>query len=215
MATNTPETPTRETRPQQAPLRGRDAPEAELRGTGARQSMRARMDDKYAEEADAWEREGEAARTRATVGIRDGDMLDRVLAMGGDVTRASPDPAQSLADAEPGFTTTTGAYRTPIDPTTAAVPAPANSPIAMKLRGTPTVGSEGPDQPEELWKERDITLDRDELDRRADEREKEVEQRAEERKQEREKNDNQNKNRTAQSSQHSPAHPTNAPPTRA
>ena len=176
MANNT-DTPHRPPTPT-APARARDAPEAELRGTGARQTMRARMEDKYAEDADAWARQDEAAYNRATVGIPDADTLDKVLALGGDATRASPDPAQSLDDAEPGFTTTTGAHRTPIDPTTAAVPAPPNSAIAMKLRGTPTIGSREPDTPEELWQERDVDMSREALDKRAEEREKEADKRA-------------------------------------
>jgi hypothetical protein len=58
---------------------------------------------------------------------------------------------QVLPDAEPGLTTTTGAYRSPIDPTTAAVPASEHSRIAREVGGTPTVGSEGHGEPEERW----------------------------------------------------------------
>jgi hypothetical protein len=58
---------------------------------------------------------------------------------------------QVLPDADPGLTTTSGAYRTPIDPTTAAVPASEHSKIARDIGGTPTVGSREHGVPEERW----------------------------------------------------------------
>ena len=93
----------------------------------------------------------EAAYRRATEGVYDQETLDAVLALGGDATRSSPVREQVLPDAEPGLTTTTGAYRCPIDPTTAAVPAAEDSDIARNVGGTPTVGSDGHGEPEERW----------------------------------------------------------------
>jgi hypothetical protein len=58
---------------------------------------------------------------------------------------------QVLPDADPGLTTTTGAYRSPIDPTTAAVPASEHSQIAREVGGTPTVGSSAHGEPEDRW----------------------------------------------------------------
>jgi hypothetical protein len=85
----------------------------------------------------------DAAYQKATRGVIDDDMRDRVLALGGDATRSSPDPFQRLDDAVPGLTTTTGAYKVPIDPTTAAVPAPKG--WAEHMMGercySPTIGS--------------------------------------------------------------------------
>ena len=93
----------------------------------------------------------EAAYRRATEGVPDLETLDAVLALGGDATRSSPVREQVLPDADPGLTTTTGAYRSPIDPTTAAVPAAENSDIARNVGGTPTVGSDGHNEPEDRW----------------------------------------------------------------
>ena len=42
-------------------------------------------------------------------------------------------------------------YRSPLDPTTAAVPASEHSQIAREVGGTPTVGSDGRGEPEERW----------------------------------------------------------------
>ncbi len=88
---------------------------------------------------------------RATEGVPDQETLDAVLALGGDATRSSPVREQVLPDAEPGMTTTTGAYRSPIDPTTAAVPAAEHSRIAREVGGSPTVGSDGHGEPEDRY----------------------------------------------------------------
>jgi hypothetical protein len=119
-------------------------------------TMRDRVTDRYEREVAAYDEAEVVAYRSATMGVMDEDTRDRVLAMGGDVTRASPVWSQALDDAEPGLTTTTGAYRTPIDPTTAAVPAPENSPLAIRLRGTPTVGSGEPGKAEELFMPPDV-----------------------------------------------------------
>ena len=116
-----------------------------------------RVNDRYARETEAYDQAEVVAYRQATLGVYDEDTRNRVLAMGGDVTRSSPVWSQALDDAEPGLTTTTGAYRTPIDPTTAAVPAPPNSPLAIRLRGTPTVGSGEPGKAEELFMPPDTT----------------------------------------------------------
>jgi hypothetical protein len=87
----------------------------------------------------------------ATQGCSDPEVRDRVLALGGDATRSSPVGEQALPEPEPGLTTTTGAYRVPIDPTTAAVPADEYSDIVIRTKGTPTVGSGEAGVPEELW----------------------------------------------------------------
>lgn len=105
------------------------------------------------EAAAAFKRADDAAYERATMGVGDDeDLRDKLLALGADVTRASPAREQPLPDAVPGLTTTTGAYRTPIDPTTAAVPAPDDSESVIRMRGFPTVGSgrEG-GGPEKRW----------------------------------------------------------------
>ena len=86
----------------------------------------------------------------ATRGIVDAETRDKVLALGGDATRGSPDPFQVLPDAEAGLTTTTGAFRVPIDPTTAAVPGPVPD-HTSEIVGTPVVGSTGHGDPEELY----------------------------------------------------------------
>jgi hypothetical protein len=105
------------------------------------------------EQAAAFQRADDVAYERATRGVGDDeDLRDKLLALGADVTRASPAREQPLPDAVPGLTTTTGAYRTPIDPTTAAVPAPDDSEMVVRMRGFPTVGSgrEG-GGPEKRW----------------------------------------------------------------
>ena len=62
----------------------------------------------------------------------------------------------------PGLTTTTGVARTPMDPTTAAVPAPENSPLVRNMRGTPTIGSgRKSGQAEELYQEPDFAAPRE------------------------------------------------------
>ena len=93
--------------------------------------------------ADAYKVADDIAYDKATKGVAIGgdELRDKVLAMGGDATRASPDPFQPLDDAVPGFTTTTGVHKTPMDPTTAAVPASPDSVLVQQMRGTPTVGS--------------------------------------------------------------------------
>ena len=132
------------------------------RGTQARLKEKAEREDKAFRQADA------VAYRRATQGIPDAETLDAVLALGGDATRSSPVREQVLPDADPGLTTTTGAYRSPIDPTTAAVPASENSEIARRIAGTPTVGSRQRGTPEERYKksdkpELDALPERDEL----------------------------------------------------
>jgi hypothetical protein len=105
------------------------------------QTGRAQRGERAKEAAEAYRLADDAAYRRATEGVADEEMRDKILALGGDATRASPVIEQSLPAASPGITTTTGAYRSPIDPTTAAVPAPDDSEIVMKMRGFPTVGS--------------------------------------------------------------------------
>ena len=119
---------------------------------GAKQTMQETYREKLQREADDFERTDKALYEQATRGIIDEDMRDKVLALGGDATRSSPSPSQPLDDIMPGITTTTGAHRTPIDPTTAAVPAPANSEQTMRMRGFPTVGSGETGTAEELWR---------------------------------------------------------------
>jgi hypothetical protein len=111
----------------------------------------ARLKEKADREDREFKRQDDLLYRRATEGVPDQETLDAVLALGGDATRASPVREQVLPDADPGLTTTTGAYRSPIDPTTAAVPASEHSRIAREVGGTPTVGSEGHGEPEERW----------------------------------------------------------------
>lgn len=107
-----------------------------------RRSTQETLRDRAEQDAEAFKRSDDAAYLRATEGVGDDeDLRDKLLALGCDVTRASPAREQPLPDAVPGLTTTTGAHRTPIDPTTAAVPAPEDSEIATRRRGFPTVGS--------------------------------------------------------------------------
>jgi hypothetical protein len=113
----------------------------------------ARLKEKAERENRDFQRADELAFLRATEGVRDQETLDAVLALGGDATRSSPVREQILPDADPGLTTTTGAYRSPIDPTTAAVPASEDSDLARNLRGTPTVGSREHGTPEQRWAE--------------------------------------------------------------
>lgn len=114
-------------------------------GTQAKLKERAERENRDYRLAD------EIAYRRATEGVYDQETLDAVLALGGDATRSSPVREQVLPDADPGLTTTTGAYRSPIDPTTAAVPASVDSDIARQVGGTPTIGSDGHGEPEERW----------------------------------------------------------------
>jgi hypothetical protein len=80
---------------------------------------------------------------RSTAGIVDDETRDKILALGGDATRASPAVEQPLADAEPGLTTTSGVHRTPLDPTTAAVPMdPTDPKLNTMAKGFPSVGSD-------------------------------------------------------------------------
>lgn len=99
-------------------------------------------DQRLQEEADRFKMYDDEAYDSATGGWRkDPELVEKVLAAGGDITRSSPTKAQQLPDAVPGLTTTTGAHRTPIDPTTAAVPAPPRAEIVEKMRGAATIGS--------------------------------------------------------------------------
>jgi hypothetical protein len=111
----------------------------------------ARLKQKADREGAEFRQKDEAYFRRATEGVPDQETLDAVLALGGDATRSSPVREQVLPDAEPGLTTTTGAYRSPLDPTTAAVPAAEDSDIARNVGGTPTVGSREHGVPEERW----------------------------------------------------------------
>jgi hypothetical protein len=115
-------------------------------------SWRDRREERLAEQETQNRAIVNAQYRRATQGIPDQETRDRVLALGGDVTRGSPVSEQSLPEPEPGLTTTTGAPTTPIDPTTAAVPAGENDPIVRRMRGVATVGGRR-GQGEELWKE--------------------------------------------------------------
>ena len=112
---------------------------------------RDRREERLAEQEKQNKAVVDAAYRRATQGIPDQETRDRVLALGGDVTRGSPVSEQSLPEPEPGLTTTTGAPTTPIDPTTAAVPAGENDPIVRRMRGVSTVGGRR-GKGEELWK---------------------------------------------------------------
>lgn len=113
----------------------------------------ARLKEKADREDAAFKAQDDMLFRRATEGVPDQETLDAVLALGGDATRSSPVKEQVLPDADPGLTTTTGAYRSPIDPTTAAVPASEHSTIAREVGGTPTVGSSAHGEPEERWAE--------------------------------------------------------------
>jgi hypothetical protein len=119
-------------------------------------SQRETFKQRMEEQAAAFKRTDDAAYERATMGVGDDeDLRDKLLALGCDVTRASPAREQPLPDAVPGLTTTTGAHGSPIDPTTAAVPAPDDSEMVVRRRGFPTVGSgrEG-GGPEKRWMKR-------------------------------------------------------------
>lgn len=129
-----------------------------------RKSTQETLKQRAEEQAAAFQRADDAAWDRATMGVGDDENLrDKLLALGADVTRASPAREQPLPDAVPGLTTTTGAYRTPIDPTTAAVPAPDDSEMVVRMRGFPTVGSgrEG-GGPEKRWMKNENVPDLDE-----------------------------------------------------
>lgn len=115
-------------------------------------STQDRLKEKAARDNVAFRRRDDAEFRQATEGVPDQETLDAVLALGGDATRSSPVRSQVLPEAEPGLTTTTGAHRTPIDPTTAAVPASPDSDIARRIKGTPTVGSRESGVPEERYK---------------------------------------------------------------
>jgi hypothetical protein len=111
----------------------------------------ARLKEKADREDFDFKKQDDILYRRATEGVPDQETLDAVLALGGDATRSSPVREQVLPDAEPGMTTTTGAYRSPIDPTTAAVPAAEHSQIAREVGGTPTVGSDRHGEPEDRY----------------------------------------------------------------
>ena len=129
-------------------------------------SYRERLEERNKDRVDAFNKNDSAARDIATGRplVDDLDLRDKLLALGADVTRASPDPHQYLPDADPGLTTTTGSHRTPIDPTTAAVPAPQNSKLVERTRGVATAGSSGPGEAEELFKKRDMSFLEDDND---------------------------------------------------
>lgn len=116
---------------------------------------RARRDARMKEEAERYKAQDDILYNQAT-GVMTDEKREQLLALGEDITRASPVVEQNLPDPTPGLTTTTGAHRTPIDPTTAAVPASPDSEIVMRMRGTPTIGSgrEG-GKPEVLFKSRE------------------------------------------------------------
>lgn len=127
-------------------------------------TQREKIEARNKEKIERFEQEDGVRRQQAS-GAMTEETRDQLLALGEDVTRASPDPAQVLPDAEPGLTTTTGSYKTPIDPTTAAVPAPESSEVVQRMQGVPTMGSEGHGQPEKLFdgpKERPLIQDEDE-----------------------------------------------------
>jgi hypothetical protein len=151
-----PQTPPRPS-PPPPPARGvTQASNGPPKPLSTQETLKQRME----EQAAAFQRVDDAAYERATMGVGDDeDLRDKLLALGADVTRASPAREQPLPDAVPGLTTTTGAYRCPIDPTTAAVPAPEDSEIAIRMRGFPTVGSgrEG-GGPEKLFMKRENAL---------------------------------------------------------
>ena len=118
-------------------------------------TMRESFKQRMKEQAEDDKRADDIAYRRATGGDMTDDLRDRILALGGDATRSSPAIEQVLpSDIQPGLTTTTGAYRTPIDPTTAAVPADEDSNIVLRMKGYPTVGSgRKSGTPEERYKE--------------------------------------------------------------
>jgi hypothetical protein len=144
MATKHDDTPETPHEPSQEP-KGQDRKSTLAAGT------QARLKEKAEREGAEFRQKDEAMFRRATEGVPDQETLDAVLALGGDATRSSPVREQILPDAEPGLTTTSGAYRSPIDPTTAAVPAAEDSDIARSVGGTPTVGSRKHGVPEERW----------------------------------------------------------------
>jgi hypothetical protein len=119
-------------------------------------SWQERREERLKEQEAMAEAAEKAAKQQATQGIPDEETRDKILALGGDATRSSPALSQALPDPEPGLTTTTGAYRVPIDPTTAAVAAGESDPITTRMRGTPTVGSGKSGAKEELWKEPEV-----------------------------------------------------------
>jgi hypothetical protein len=151
-----PQTPTRPAAPPSHPPPARGVTQ-EGNGPRERPTMKETMRNRAEQQAEMFQRADDAAYERATLGVGDDeDLRDKILALGGDVTRASPAREQPLDGAVPGITTTTGAYRTPIDPTTAAVPAPDDSEMIGRMRGFPTVGSgrEG-GGPEKRWMRRE------------------------------------------------------------
>lgn len=124
---------------------------ASAQRTNLAPGTQARLKEKAEREDRNFKLQDELAFRKATQGVPNQETLDRVLALGGDATRSSPVAEQQLPDVDPGLTTTTGAYRSPIDPTTAAVPASIHSDIARNVGGTPTVGSREHGVPEERW----------------------------------------------------------------
>ena len=91
-----------------------DAPSDKDRGkTTLAPGTQARLKEKADREDFDFKKQDEILYRRATEGVPDQETLDAVLALGGDATRSSPVREQVLPDAEPGMTTTTGAYRSP------------------------------------------------------------------------------------------------------
>ena len=146
MATTPTRTPAQQAPPRQLPP-NTPANAQDQRPIGWRE----RREERLAEQEEQNKARANADYRRATQGIPDQETRDRVLALGGDVTRGSPVSEQSLPEPDPGLTTTTGSPSTPIDPTTAAVPAGENDPIVRRMRGVATVGGRR-GKGEELWK---------------------------------------------------------------
>ena len=145
-------TPTRTPNPAQQPPPSQLSPSTPANAQDQRPiGWRERREERLAEQEEQNKARANADYRRATQGIPDQETRDRVLALGGDVTRGSPVSEQSLPEPDPGLTTTTGSPSTPIDPTTAAVPAGENDPIVRRMRGVATVGGRR-GKGEELWK---------------------------------------------------------------
>lgn len=99
-----------------------------------------RYQDRIKQEAEADKKADDIAYMKATQGIPDEDTMAKVIALGGDASRSSPAMEQNLGDPQPGLTTTTGTYRSPMDPTTADVPADPESDFVKRApRGFPAL----------------------------------------------------------------------------
>lgn len=88
----------------------------------APQDAKAKREAQAKEKADREKALDDKLRKQATGGEMTDELKEKILALGGDASRASPDITQPLGDPPRGLTTTTGTYRSPMDPTTAAVP---------------------------------------------------------------------------------------------